>query len=48
MKPYSNFWEDPEPLDANGYASVDINVNHPVSVFVSDPFNIQGFILRAA
>lgn len=37
MKPYSNFWEDPEPLDANGYASVDINVNHPVSVFVLIP-----------
>lgn len=35
MKPYSNFWEDPEPLVANGYAAVDINVNHPVSIFVS-------------
>lgn len=28
--PFSNFWEDPEPLDANGYAQVDINVNHPI------------------
>ncbi|CAH0019783.1 unnamed protein product [Clonostachys rhizophaga] len=28
--PYSNFWEDPEPLDNNGYKHVDINVNHPI------------------
>ncbi|KAJ3549268.1 hypothetical protein NM208_g587 [Fusarium decemcellulare] len=30
--PYSNFWEDPEPLEANGYAQVDINVNHPIKL----------------
>lgn len=30
--PYSNFWDDPEPLDANGYALVDINVNHPIKL----------------
>ncbi|KAH8886615.1 NAD(P)-binding protein [Thozetella sp. PMI_491] len=30
--PYSNFWADPEPLDANGYASVDVNVNHPIKL----------------
>ncbi|KAI3401434.1 hypothetical protein diail_10868 [Diaporthe ilicicola] len=30
--PYSNFWEDPEPLDANGYAQIDINVNHPIKL----------------
>ncbi|CAH0046650.1 unnamed protein product [Clonostachys solani] len=28
--PYSNFWEDPEPLESNGYKHVDINVNHPI------------------
>ncbi|VUC32622.1 unnamed protein product [Clonostachys rosea] len=27
---YSNFWEDPEPLESNGYKHVDINVNHPI------------------
>lgn len=28
---YSNFWDDPEGLDTDGYKAVDINVNHPVS-----------------
>ncbi|KAJ5634235.1 hypothetical protein N7528_002077 [Penicillium herquei] len=27
--PNSGFWQDPEPLEANGYSQVDINVNHP-------------------
>jgi NAD(P)-dependent dehydrogenase (short-subunit alcohol dehydrogenase family) len=31
-QPYSNFWEDPEPLENNGYKHVDINVNHPVGI----------------
>jgi NAD(P)-dependent dehydrogenase (short-subunit alcohol dehydrogenase family) len=30
QKPFSNFWDDPEDLDADGYAAVDINVNHPI------------------
>ncbi|EXJ76277.1 uncharacterized protein A1O5_00785 [Cladophialophora psammophila CBS 110553] len=30
--PYSNFWDDPEGLDANGYKAVDINVNHPIKL----------------
>lgn len=36
-KPYSNFWQDPEPLEANGYAHVDINVNHPVRIPTTRP-----------
>ncbi|KAJ3547734.1 hypothetical protein NM208_g1357 [Fusarium decemcellulare] len=28
--PYSNFWEDPEPIESDGYKAVDINVNHPI------------------
>ncbi|ETS87772.1 hypothetical protein PFICI_01600 [Pestalotiopsis fici W106-1] len=30
--PYSNFWEDPEPLESNGYKHIDINVNHPIKL----------------
>ncbi|RSL58715.1 hypothetical protein CEP54_007607 [Fusarium duplospermum] len=30
--PYSNFWDDPEPLECNGYKHVDINVNHPIKL----------------
>ncbi|KIW77994.1 hypothetical protein Z517_07827 [Fonsecaea pedrosoi CBS 271.37] len=30
--PYSNFWDDPEGLDADGYKAVDINVNHPIKL----------------
>lgn len=30
LQPYSNFWDDPEGLEANGYKAIDINVNHPV------------------
>ncbi|RMJ08331.1 hypothetical protein CDV36_012049 [Fusarium kuroshium] len=30
--PYSNFWEDPEPFESNGYKHVDINVNHPIKL----------------
>ncbi|GAM40134.1 hypothetical protein TCE0_034r12244 [Talaromyces pinophilus] len=30
--PHSNFWHEPEPLEANGYAQVDININHPIKL----------------
>ncbi|KFY29479.1 hypothetical protein V491_00009 [Pseudogymnoascus sp. VKM F-3775] len=30
--PTSNFWHDPEPLEANGYSQVDININHPIKL----------------
>ncbi|KAK7883477.1 hypothetical protein LTR67_011227 [Exophiala xenobiotica] len=30
--PYSNFWDDPEGLDADGYKAIDINVNHPIKL----------------
>ncbi|KAM5346073.1 hypothetical protein ACJ41O_009078 [Fusarium nematophilum] len=30
--PYSNFWDDPEPLESNGYKHIDINVNHPIKL----------------
>ncbi|EXJ71839.1 uncharacterized protein A1O5_04340 [Cladophialophora psammophila CBS 110553] len=30
--PYSNFWDDPEGLDADRYKHIDINVNHPIKL----------------
>ncbi|KAN0091739.1 NAD(P)-binding protein [Hyaloscypha variabilis] len=29
---HSNFWHDPEPLEANRYFQVDININHPIKL----------------
>jgi short-subunit dehydrogenase len=34
---HSNFWHDPEPLEANGYSQLDVNVNHPVGLLVFLP-----------
>ncbi|KAH7137418.1 hypothetical protein B0J13DRAFT_528053 [Dactylonectria estremocensis] len=31
-QPHSNFWHDPESLEADGYAQVDININHPIKL----------------
>ncbi|KAH7161081.1 hypothetical protein EDB81DRAFT_924426 [Dactylonectria macrodidyma] len=30
--PYSNFWEDPEPVESDGYKHVSINVEHPIKL----------------
>ncbi|KAF7557156.1 hypothetical protein G7Z17_g939 [Cylindrodendrum hubeiense] len=32
IDPYSNFWEDPEPIESNGYKHVAINVEHPIKL----------------
>ncbi|KAL6405127.1 hypothetical protein AUP68_11971 [Ilyonectria robusta] len=30
--PYSNFWDDPEPIESDGYKHVAINVEHPIKL----------------